>query len=227
MNEWIEYPGSGQMLRIQHGMIHGWEFARIRGSDDIPYGADLDELALTLFGPDKVVMELRNFPVEIDADWHPYDAWLWVPLQQTIPLPPASLEPPPPPSMAAPEHWQSIGQNEQNESSFSVPSPVIGGESLAVHIGINLGWEYAAVSTQHRCPSWEEMAFIKSSLWPPESCVVEFHPPQSQYVNVHPYCLWLFRPVGGGMPRPPVEIVGTADADPTFVSAFRKWAEVT
>ncbi len=110
---------------------------------------------------------------------------------------------------------------------YRIPSPWKDGDTLAVHLGSAAGWEYACVSTQHRCPVLEEMAFIKSQLWEPEDCVVEYHPPQSQYVNVHPYCLWPFRPINGGIPRPPTHIVGTPNASPEFVTWFREWAEIT
>jgi hypothetical protein len=59
----------------------------------------------------------------------------------------------------------------------------------------NENWEHVSVSVpgNARCPTWEEMCFIKDTFWNDEDCVVQFHPPKSQYVNVHPYVLHLWR----------------------------------
>lgn len=70
------------------------------------------------------------------------------------------------------------------------------------------GWEHVSVSTTHRCPTWDEMCWIKSVFWDAEDCVMQFHPPMSEYVNAHPYCLHLWRPVNGEIARPPAWMVG-------------------
>ncbi|WP_456813633.1 MULTISPECIES: DUF7694 domain-containing protein [unclassified Bradyrhizobium] len=44
-------------------------------------------------------------------------------------------------------------------------------------------WEHVAVSTPRRCPNWEEMCFVKDLFWNEEECVMQLHPPHSQYVN--------------------------------------------
>jgi hypothetical protein len=69
-------------------------------------------------------------------------------------------------------------------------------------------WEHVSVSTPRRCPTWDEMQFIKQAFWDDEDCVVQFHPPKSQYVNRHPFCLHLWRPVGVEIPMPPMICVG-------------------
>lgn len=38
----------------------------------------------------------------------------------------------------------------------------------------------------------------------------QYHPPKSAYVNNHPNCLHLWRPIGIEMPRPPSIMVGIA-----------------
>ena len=59
-----------------------------------------------------------------------------------------------------------------------------------------------------RCPTWEEMCFVKGLCWRPDECVVQYHPPEAEYVNHHPHCLHLWKPVGVEVPRPPAETVG-------------------
>lgn len=65
------------------------------------------------------------------------------------------------------------------------------------------GWEHVSVSLPDRCPHWGEMSAIKGLFWDPEDCVMQLHPPLSDYVNCHPYCLHLWRPVRQVIPRPP------------------------
>jgi hypothetical protein len=69
------------------------------------------------------------------------------------------------------------------------------------------GWEHVSVSTARRVPNWTEMCFVKALFWEPEDCVVQFHPPQSQYVNNHPFVLHLWRQ-RSGFPTPPSIFVG-------------------
>ena len=65
-------------------------------------------------------------------------------------------------------------------------------------------WEHVSVSLPSRCPTWEEMAFIKALFWDDDDCVVQFHPPRSEYVNNHPYCLHLWRDTLNGHETPPM-----------------------
>lgn len=75
------------------------------------------------------------------------------------------------------------------------------------------GWEHVSVSKKYECPTWEEMCQIKKLFWPdPEDCVIQYHPPKSEHVNVHPYCLHLWRPIGAKFPVPPTYMVGPVEA---------------
>lgn len=70
------------------------------------------------------------------------------------------------------------------------------------------GWEHVSVSTANRCPNWPEMCFVKDLFWSEEEAVVQYHPKKSAYVNYHPYCLHLWRPVDIVLPLPPYILVG-------------------
>ena len=65
------------------------------------------------------------------------------------------------------------------------------------------GWEHVSVSYTNRTPTWEEMCKVKDMFWNDDECVVQFHPPKSEYVNLHPYCLHLWRKVGKNFETPP------------------------
>lgn len=55
-------------------------------------------------------------------------------------------------------------------------------------------WEHVSVSLANRCPNWPEMSLVKSWVWEPTETVVQFHPPESEYVNNHRYCLHMWKP---------------------------------
>lgn len=64
-------------------------------------------------------------------------------------------------------------------------------------------WEHASVSLMHRCPSWNEMCYVLGLFWNDDETVIQIHPPKEHYVNVHPNCLHLWKPVGIEIPLPP------------------------
>lgn len=69
-------------------------------------------------------------------------------------------------------------------------------------------WEHVSVSRTDRCLTWEEMCQVKAMFWSADDCVLQFHPPESDYVNNHPYCLHLWRPIGIEIHRPGAWLVG-------------------
>lgn len=74
------------------------------------------------------------------------------------------------------------------------------------------GWEHVSVHMiKHgkTCtPSWSDMCKIKSMFWGAEDCVIQYHPPKSEYVNNHKNCLHLWRPIGVAIQMPPSGLVG-------------------
>jgi hypothetical protein len=69
-------------------------------------------------------------------------------------------------------------------------------------------WEHVSVSLPTRCPTWDEMCFIKNLFWDEEDTVIQYHPSKKNYVNNHPYCLHLWRPTNLIIPTPPTIFVG-------------------
>lgn len=76
------------------------------------------------------------------------------------------------------------------------------------------GWEHVSVSTRRRTPNWTEMCFVKDLFWEPEECVMQLHPPKSQWINNHSYCLHLWRSKRQPIPQPPGGLVGVKGVDP-------------
>jgi len=79
---------------------------------------------------------------------------------------------------------------------------------LVVIVSSGMGWEHASVSRRSRCPSYEDMDYVKRSAWAPEDCAMQLHVPESDHVNAHPFCLHLWRPLEAEIPRPPAIFVG-------------------
>jgi hypothetical protein len=82
------------------------------------------------------------------------------------------------------------------------------GQTVFVIASDGEGWEHVSVSRQDRCPTWEEMCQVKAIFWDGEDCVIQYHPPESEYVNNHPYCLHLWRPTDQAIPLPDSLLVG-------------------
>ena len=72
--------------------------------------------------------------------------------------------------------------------------------------------EISKMETGLSLAKWEEMCFIKSLFWSEDDCVIQYHPPKSDYVNNHQYCLHMWRPIEQSLPTPPSFMVGKAGA---------------
>lgn len=95
--------------------------------------------------------------------------------------------------------------NESGVSAFVFDSPD-SADVLTLRIG-NLDddidiWEFAAVEAEWRCPTWNEMKFVKDHLWAPEDVCLQLHPQQSRYINKSEFCLWIWRPIKLSIPQP-------------------------
>ncbi len=99
-------------------------------------------------------------------------------------------------------------KEDANHGMFILPSLKLGDRLKVVcaHMG-ELDWDHVSVSvirvkTKHgkeqqlpvkRCPTWEEMSNVKSWFWGADETVIQFHPKKSEYKNLHPYCLHLWK----------------------------------
>ena len=98
----------------------------------------------------------------------------------------------------------SFGNNGAFELTLKTP----GKPRLFAIASDGAGWEHVSVSRKDRCPTWEEMCAVKDLFWDPEDAVVQFHPPRSNYVNNHPFCLHLWKRVGVEHELPPRHLIG-------------------
>lgn len=107
--------------------------------------------------------------------------------------------------------WGTRGNN----GAFQFPNPTPGQPSLRVVAsnGQGSGWEHVSVSTATRCPTWDEMCYIKSLFWRDREAVVQYHPPKDDNRSYHPFCLHLWRPVNGQFPMPDPDLVAPAKGE--------------
>ena len=96
-----------------------------------------------------------------------------------------------------------------NNGCFMLPYK---GETFCVIASDGDGWDHVSVSLRSRCPTWAEMCFVKALFFDPEETVMQLHPPKSQYVNMHKYCLHLWRPQNSRIPAPPTYMIGPLEA---------------
>lgn len=68
-------------------------------------------------------------------------------------------------------------------------------------------WEHVSVSTENRCPTWDEMQRVKEIFWSDDETVVQFHPRRSDYVNCCKFCLHLWKKVGVDHELPPKDLL--------------------
>lgn len=69
------------------------------------------------------------------------------------------------------------------------------------------GWEHVSISLPDRCPLWKEMCALKDLFWDEDDVVMQLHPAKSEHVNVHAFCLHLWRPTEVPIPTPPKHFV--------------------
>ena len=68
-------------------------------------------------------------------------------------------------------------------------------------------WEHVTASTPTRCLTWNEMCEVKDFFFYDDECVVQYHPSKKDYVNIHEYCLHLWKPKNAKLPLPPKYLV--------------------
>lgn len=96
-----------------------------------------------------------------------------------------------------------------NNGAFFIRKPDRKGSMpLQVIASDELGWLHVSVSTPTRCPTWEEMCFIKGLFWDDDDCVMQLHPPKQDWISNHSFCLHLWQPIDADIPRPPDYMVG-------------------
>lgn len=78
---------------------------------------------------------------------------------------------------------------------------------LKVIASFGEGWDHVSVSTERRCPTWEELEHVKRLFFKDDETAMQLHLPPSDHINIHPYVLHLWRPQKADIPLPPKDFV--------------------
>ena len=97
---------------------------------------------------------------------------------------------------------------------FVIPHYKVADYFFNVIVSDGMGWEHVSVSLTsnkrkvERCPTWEEMCYIKDLFWDEHETAIQYHPAKSEYVNNHQYCLHLWNPTQQDIPKPLKIMIG-------------------
>lgn len=104
-----------------------------------------------------------------------------------------------------------------NNGCFIIPKEMTPhNNELHIIASDGMDWDHVSVSTQKRCPNWDEMCFVKNLFWSEDEVVFQFHPSKDSYVNNHRFCLHLWKPQRGEITLPPEELIGKKSAGVLF-----------
>ena len=56
------------------------------------------------------------------------------------------------------------------------------------------GWDHVSVSLTTRCPTWDEMEYVRRLFFKDDETVMQLHVPTTDHINQHVFCLHLWRP---------------------------------
>ena len=115
-----------------------------------------------------------------------------------------------------PEHYRITKGNELissteedgNNGSFRIPQG-LKHHYYYVRVSDMGGWEHISVSVKNeaadmvRTPYWSEMCAIKDMFFEKHEVVIQYHPAEEDYVNIHKHVLHLWRPTDQEIPKPP------------------------
>jgi hypothetical protein len=89
---------------------------------------------------------------------------------------------------------------------FRVPSP-IDKAPMMIQASSDLGWDHVSVSRASRCPNWPEMDHVRKLFFKDDEVVMQLHLPPKDNINLHRFCLHLWRPQNTDIALPPKEMV--------------------
>lgn len=91
--------------------------------------------------------------------------------------------------------------------AFRIPSPS-DAAPLVIIAASGMGWDHVSVSRADRVPIQTELDHVFRMFFRSGETAMQLFVPSKEHVNNHEYCLHLWRPKRGGIPKPPPEMVG-------------------
>lgn len=106
------------------------------------------------------------------------------------------------------EERQDVGVFEVPVASSKRPLRVI---VSSARVPFSEGWDHVSVSLPNRCPSWNEMSFVKSLFFHPDEVCFQLHPAESDHISNHEYCLHIWSNPKALISLPPNNFVGVKE----------------
>lgn len=117
--------------------------------------------------------------------------------------------------MKSQEYYRTQGERDDGNTGFFIfPHYKISGYEIRCQVSDGMGWEHVSITigaknkNATRCPTWDEMCWVKDQFWDDTETVIQYHPPKSKYISCHPFCLHLWRPIDFEIPIPDTILVG-------------------
>lgn len=80
--------------------------------------------------------------------------------------------------------------DEDIQGAFLIP---YADAQLQVMCGCGEDWDHVSVSVKGRCPTWDEMHWIRGLFFEPGETVIQIDPPKDHYINYHKHTLHMWR----------------------------------
>jgi hypothetical protein len=99
------------------------------------------------------------------------------------------------------------------------------GVKLVVIASDGGGWDHVSVRVDGvaRCPTWDEMCYIKEQFFKDDEAAIQIHPTKAEYVNDHPFVLHLWRSQNQIQPLPPEFMVGLGNIVARAEASSTSW----
>jgi hypothetical protein len=85
----------------------------------------------------------------------------------------------------------------------------IRGVDLCCIASDGMGWDHVSVTVlgQRRVATYDELEAVRGAFFRDDECVLMYSVPRREHINVHEFCLHLWRPQVDAIPRPPAFMV--------------------
>jgi hypothetical protein len=89
---------------------------------------------------------------------------------------------------------------------FLVP---LEGELWHVMISDQMGWKHLSVTNAQKkmLPSWTVLGRLKDLFYGDDEWACQFFPAKEDYIDDHPFCLHIWKPLDEELPRPSIALV--------------------
>jgi hypothetical protein len=100
-----------------------------------------------------------------------------------------------------------LGWGDSDGGAFAVYSKTDPSTLLRIIASNGGGWDHVSVSTDHRCPTWDEMSQVHRMFFLPTEVALQLHVPEDKHINLHNYTLHLWRNQRQAIELPPSAMV--------------------